>query len=165
MISLIVARARNGAIGRDNTIPWEAPEDLKFFQRETLGGAVVMGRNTWDSLPKRPLPRRLNIVVTSRPAEDSADALFVPLERAVNAARQAGYFRIYAIGGAGIYRAFLPLADRLLITDVDIDVPDADTFFPPIDRDQWTPCAELPLRTDAPACIVREFRRNQNAQS
>lgn len=98
MISLIVARARNGAIGRGNTIPWDAPEDLKFFQRETLGGAVIMGRNTWDSLPKRPLPRRLNIVVTSRPAE-GADALFVPLAQAVNTARQAGYFRIYAIGG------------------------------------------------------------------
>ncbi|MCC5958166.1 MAG: dihydrofolate reductase [Rhodobacteraceae bacterium] len=164
MISLIVARARNGAIGRDNTIPWQAPEDLKFFQRETLGGAVVMGRNTWDSLPKRPLPRRLNIVVTSRPA-DSADALFVPLDRAISAARQAGYFRIYAIGGAGIYGAFLPLADRLLITDVDIDVPDADTFFPKIDDTQWTVTSELVLRTDAPACTVREFRRNQNAQS
>ncbi|MGY6705005.1 dihydrofolate reductase [Roseinatronobacter sp.] len=160
MISLIVARARNGAIGRDNTIPWDAPEDLKFFQRETLGGAVVMGRNTWDSLPKRPLPRRLNIVVTSRPAPDSTDALFVPLDHAVQAARRAGYFRIYAIGGAGIYRAFLPLADRLLITDVDIDVPDADTFFPQIDEPQWRVAAEMTLRADGPACTVREFQRN-----
>ena len=165
MISLIVARARNGAIGRDNTIPWDAPEDLKFFQRETLGGAVVMGRNTWDSLPKRPLPRRLNIVVTSRPADDSADALFVPLDRAVDAARHAGYLRIYAIGGAGIYRAFLPLADRLLITDVDIDVPDADTFFPQLDGAQWRVSAELTLRADAPACTIREFRRISPAQS
>ncbi|MBR3372040.1 MAG: dihydrofolate reductase [Rhodobacteraceae bacterium] len=164
MISLIVARARNGAIGRGNTIPWDAPEDLKFFQRETLGGAVIMGRNTWHSLPKRPLPRRLNIVVTSRPA-DGADALFVPLAQAVNTARQAGYFRIYAIGGAGIYRAFLPLADRLLITEVDIDVPDADTFFPPVAGDEWTATAELGLRKDAPACIVREFRRNHAGQS
>ncbi|MGP9789292.1 dihydrofolate reductase [Roseinatronobacter sp. NSM] len=164
MISLIVARARNGAIGRGNTIPWDAPEDLKFFQRETLGGAVIMGRNTWDSLPKRPLPRRLNIVVTSRPSA-GGDALFVPLEQAVTTARQAGYFRIYAIGGAGIYRAFLPLADRLLITDVDIDVPDADTFFPPVARDDWTMTAELGLRMDAPACIVREFRRNAARQS
>ena len=56
MLTLIVARARNGAIGRKGTIPWEAPEDLAFFQRETLGGAVIMGRATWDSLPKRPLP-------------------------------------------------------------------------------------------------------------
>lgn len=165
MISLIVARARNGAIGRDNTIPWDAPEDLKFFQRETLGGAVVMGRNTWDSLPKRPLPRRLNIVVTSRPAEGSADALFVPLDRAVDAARQVGYFRIYAIGGAGIYRAFLPLAERLLITDVDIDVPDADTFFPQLDEAQWRVSAELTLRADTPACTIREFRRISPAQS
>ncbi|MDD7969775.1 dihydrofolate reductase [Roseinatronobacter alkalisoli] len=164
MISLIVARARNGAIGRDNTIPWHAPEDLKFFQRETLGGAVVMGRNTWDSLPKRPLARRLNIVVTSRPG-DSEDALFLPLYQAVSAARAAGYFRIYAIGGAGIYRAFLPLADRLLVTDVDLDVPDADTFFPAVAPDQWSVVAELSLRADAPTCMVREYRRNHAGQS
>ena len=66
MLSLVVARARNGAIGRAGTIPWHAPEDLAFFQRETTGGAVIMGRNTWDSLPFKPLKNRLNIVVTSR---------------------------------------------------------------------------------------------------
>ena len=64
MLSLIVARARNGAIGRGNTIPWHAPEDLAFFQRETTGGAILMGRNTWDSLPFKPLKNRLNIVVS-----------------------------------------------------------------------------------------------------
>ena len=164
MISLIVARARNGAIGRGNTIPWHAPEDLKFFQRETLGGAVVMGRNTWDSLPRKPLPRRLNIVVTSRPG-DSDDALFLPLEQAVEAARAAGYLRIYAIGGAGIYRAFLPLAERLLITEVDLDVPDADTFFPDIVAQDWRETASLMLRPAAPRCRVREFRRNTPALS
>ncbi len=67
MITLIVARDRNGAIGKDNTIPWHAPEDLKAFQRETLGGAIIMGRNTWDSLPVKPLKNRLNIVVSSDP--------------------------------------------------------------------------------------------------
>ena len=66
MISLVVARARNGAIGRENTIPWHAPEDLKFFQRETLGGVIIMGRNTWDSLPFKPLKNRVNLVVSSK---------------------------------------------------------------------------------------------------
>ena len=160
MMTLIVARARNGAIGRNNTIPWHAPEDLAAFQRETLGGAIIMGRNTWDSLPKRPLPRRLNIVVTSRPAEEGGEALFLPLERAVAQARAAGYFRHYAIGGAGIYRAFLPEADRLLITEVGLDVPDADTFFPQIDPSQWRLNARLPLRPDAPRCVIHEFLRN-----
>lgn len=158
MLSLIVARARNGAIGRNNTIPWSAPEDLAFFQRETLGGAIIMGRKTWESLPKRPLPRRLNIVVTSRAGSDG-DALFVSLDQAVPAARDAGYFRHYAIGGAGIYKAFLPIADRLLITEVDLDVPDADTFFPPLPLGQWRETASQLLRAEAPACRVHEYLR------
>ena len=69
MISLVVACARNRAIGRGNTIPWHAPEDLKFFMRETMGGAVIMGRKTWESLPVRPLKGRMNIVVTSQGVE------------------------------------------------------------------------------------------------
>jgi dihydrofolate reductase len=159
MLSLIVARARNGAIGRDGTIPWHAPEDLAFFQRETLGGAIIMGRRTWDSLPKRPLPRRLNIVVTSTPRAAEDLTLFVSLENALDAARAAGHLRLYAIGGAGIYRAFLPQADRLLITEVDIDVPDADTFFPPIMPEQWQLAASLPLRQDNPRCVLTEYLR------
>lgn len=159
MLSLIVARARNGAIGRDGTIPWHASEDLAFFQRETLGGAIIMGRRTWDSLPKRPLPRRLNIVVTSTPRAAEDSTLFVSLENALDAARAAGHLRLYAIGGAGIYRAFLPQADRLLITEVDIDVPDADTFFPPIMPEQWQLAASLPLRQDNPRCVLTEYLR------
>lgn len=158
MLTLIVARARGGAIGRDGTIPWHAHEDLAAFQRETLGGAVIMGRRTWDSLPKRPLPRRLNIVVTSHPG-DSDDALFVPLTRARDVALAHGYLRHYAIGGAGIYRAYLPQADRLVITDVDLDVPDADTFFPEPDMAEWQLSAELPLRSEAPACTLRAYHR------
>lgn len=159
MLSLIVARALNGAIGRDGAIPWHAPEDLAFFQRETLGGAIIMGRKTWDSLPKRPLPRRLNIVVTSTacPAEDMTQ--FVSLENACDVALEAGYSRIYAIGGAGIYSAFLPQADRLLITEVDLDVPDADTFFPQIAPDQWRLTTRLPLRADNPRCVLTEYLR------
>lgn len=158
MLTVIVARAKGGAIGRDNTIPWHAPEDLAFFQRETLGGALIMGRNTWDSLPKKPLPRRLNIVVTSRPAQ--ADC---PQVSNVAAARQLaadqGYARVYAIGGAGIYAACLPVADRLLLTEVDLDVPDADTFFPPLNLQDWRLAQRLVLRADGPACHLNEYLR------
>lgn len=158
MLTVIVARARNGAIGKNNTIPWYAPEDLAFFQRETLGGALIMGRNTWESLPKRPLPRRLNIVVTSRPlGADGAQVATVDTARDIVAA--AGYARVYAIGGAGIYQAFLPVADRLLITDVDLDIPDADTFFPPVALDAWRPGAAFQLRDAAPVCRVHEYLR------
>jgi len=159
MLSLIVARARNGAIGLDGAIPWHAPEDLAFFQRETLGGAVIMGRKTWDSLPKRPLPRRLNIVVTSAPRAAEDMTLFVSLESALDVAQSAGHLRTYAIGGAGIYRAFLPQADRLLITEVDLDVPDADTFFPAIPSDQWRLVASMPLRSESPRCVLSEYLR------
>ena len=157
MLSLIVARARDGAIGRDGTIPWHAPEDLAFFQRETLGGAVIMGRKTWDSLPKRPLPRRFNIVVTRTARAPEEQAVFVPLDAALDTARAAGHMRVYAIGGAAIYQAFLPHADRLLITDVDLDVPDADTVFPPIDPARWRKSAALVLRGAGPRCVLSEY--------
>lgn len=157
MITVIVARARNGAIGRNGTIPWHAPEDLRAFQRETLGGAVVMGRATWDSLPRKPLPQRLNIVVTSRPAESVEGVVFVPIDQALAAA--AGYSRVYAIGGARIYDAFLPHAHRLLITEVDLNVPDADTFFPNFDTREWLQIAQYPLRDSDPACLMSEYHR------
>jgi dihydrofolate reductase len=158
MLTLIVARARNGAIGRGNTIPWSAPEDLAFFQRETLGGALIMGRNTWESLPKRPLPRRLNIVVTSRPIlEEGAHA--TSLEAARQIAWDHGYARHYAIGGAAIYQSFLPAADRLLITEVDLDIPDADTFFTPPDWSVWRKGVTLSLRNAEPACRMIEYLR------
>lgn len=159
MLTLIVARARNGAIGRGNTIPWTAPEDLAFFQRETLGGALIMGRNTWESLPKKPLPRRLNMVVTSRPLDDDG-AVITTLEGACDHAAAQGYARVYAIGGASIYAAFLPLADRLLITEVALDVPDADTFFPKVDLSTWRKGARFALRSVPPSCHLIEYLRD-----
>jgi dihydrofolate reductase len=163
MLSVIVACARNGAIGRDGTIPWHAPEDLRAFMRETLGGAVIMGRATWDSLPRKPLPQRLNIVVTSRPHPPVEGVVFTTLGGAL--AEAQGHSRVYAIGGAGIYAAFLPQADRLLITDVALDVPDADTFFPPIEPSEWREIASYPLRSAEPTCVMREFLRKQPSKT
>ncbi len=159
MLSLIVARARNGAIGRNGTIPWHAPEDLAFFQRETLGGAIIMGRKTWDSLPRRPLPRRLNIVVTTQSYPQEENTAFVPLDAALDTAHRAGFLRVYAIGGAAIYKAFLPAADRLLITEVGLDVSDADTFFPDVDPKEWRLNAKVTLREEGPRCDLMEFLR------
>jgi len=159
MLTLVVARARNGAIGRNGTIPWSAPEDLAFFQRETTGGAVIMGRKTWESLPKRPLPRRLNIVVTRTAGE--GDAIFVPMPRALETAFSAGHRRVYGIGGEGIYRALLPLADRLLITEVDLDITDADAFFPAFDLADWHLAGTISLRAEGPACVLHEYLRRR----
>ncbi|PRY93966.1 dihydrofolate reductase [Donghicola tyrosinivorans] len=157
MISLIVARDRNGAIGKDNTIPWHAPEDLKFFQRETSGAAVIMGRNTWESLPFKPLKNRLNIVVSTRGAE--AEHVVSSLEAAIELAEQHGHRRIYGMGGARIYKEMLPLADRLLITEVETEVEGADTWFPEVSDAEWRELGRTVLRAEDPVCTVRELLR------
>jgi dihydrofolate reductase len=157
MITLIVARDKNGAIGRQGTIPWHCPEDLQEFRRETEGKAIVMGRKTWESLPIRPLRNRLNIVVTSRDIEGVKTAKS-PME-ALNIARDEGYEDIYGIGGNGVYYDLLLVADRLLITEVDIEVKDADTFFPQIRWDQWSVTKTTPLRIEEPICRQIELTR------
>lgn len=157
MISLIVARARNGAIGKGNDIPWHAPEDLKAFQRETLGGAVIMGRNTWDSLPFKPLKNRLNVVVSRQ--KDLTDLVCGSVQEAIEACYAQGYHRIYGIGGQSIYREMLPLADRLLVTEVDLEIDQADAFFPDFNEADWTEVARSSLREDDPACVQRELMR------
>jgi dihydrofolate reductase len=157
MITLIVARAANGAIGRNGSIPWEVSEDLKSFQRETIGGAVIMGRNTWESLPVKPLPKRLNIVVSSY--TDAADIVVPSVAAGIEFASESGYDRIYGIGGARIYEEMMLLADRLLISEVDLMVPDADTFFPPFELDDWCLVNERDLRTTEPKCCVREYMK------
>jgi len=158
MISLIVARSQNGAIGRDGTIPWDVPEDLKFFQRETLGGAIIMGRNTWESLPVKPLPRRYNIVVSSNSAV--ADTVVSSVAAAIEHAQSQGHHRIYGIGGARIYQDMLPLADRLLISEVAAQIDDADTFFPSFEAADWRLVAKTVLREDTPACTIHEYLRH-----
>lgn len=158
MISLIVARARNGAIGKDNDIPWDAPEDLAFFQRETTGGAIIMGRNTWDSLPPfKPLKGRMNIVVTSR--DCAAPHQVGSVSDAIALAYGSGYRRVYGIGGAGIYREMLPLADRLLITEVDLDIAEADAFFPDLQEGTWRELGRHDLRDADPRCVAVELLR------
>ncbi|TNE65470.1 MAG: dihydrofolate reductase [Rhodobacteraceae bacterium] len=157
MITLIAARDRNGAIGKDNTIPWEAPEDMRFFMRETMGGAVIMGRHTWDSLPFKPLKNRLNLVVSSQGVDH--EHVFATVEEAIAFARAEGRARIYAMGGFGIYKAMLPLADRLVITEVDTEVEGADTWFPAFDPMDWREVSRMVLREAAPRCDVVEWVR------
>lgn len=158
MLSLVVAIDRNGAIGKGGAIPWHAPEDLQFFQRETTGAPIIMGRHTWMSLPYRPLKNRMNIVVSSGEPE-GADHVFTSVEDAIAAGYDAGHARIYGIGGAGIYRAMLPLADRLLITEVDLAVSEPDTWFPSIDNADWRVTQRLPLRVQTPGCTLVEYLR------
>lgn len=159
MLTLIAARDRNGAIGKDNGIPWHIPEDLAFFQRETTGGAVIMGRRTWHSLPFRPLKNRLNLVISSDPSV--AENVFDDARAAADHAFQSGYGRIYGIGGAGIYAELLPIADRLLISEVDLSVADADTFFPEFAQTDWVQTGLASLRDADPACMLVEYLRRR----
>jgi dihydrofolate reductase len=159
MITLIVARDENGAIGREGAIPWDIPEDLRSFQRETLGGAIIMGRKTWESLPRKPLSKRLNIVVSTQ--KDVAEFVAASVTEAVNLALNQGYHRIYGIGGARIYEEMLSIADRLLITEVGMRVEGADTFFPHLEFETWTVSNERALSHDAPRCYLREYLRHR----
>lgn len=157
MLTLIAARARNGAIGKDGTIPWHAPEDMAAFQRETLGGALVMGRKTWQSLPVKPLKNRLNLVVSRDP--QAAEHVFPSPEAAIEFARSQGWHRVYGIGGEAIYRQLLPVADRLMITEVAQDIAGADAFFPDFDQSDWRQLWQIPLRESSPACVLTEYIR------
>ncbi len=141
IVALIAAVARNGAIGRNNALLCRIAEDLRFFKRTTLGSPVVMGRKTWDSIG-RPLPGRRNVVVTRNPAwhAEGAEAAG-SLDEAL--ARLSDSPRVFVIGGAEIYAQALPLADELVLTEIDADF-DGDAFFPAWDRSAFLAEASEP---------------------
>ncbi|MFO1388521.1 dihydrofolate reductase [Cellvibrio sp.] len=154
-LSLIVATAKNNAIGRNNELPWHLPQDLKYFKSVTLGKPVIMGRKTFESIGK-PLPGRTNIVVTRQKNWSVAGVLVAKsVEEALEIAQQ---FRgeqsslaeeVMVIGGAEIYRHALPIADRVYLTKIDIDVEGADAFFPRLSPEQWALVSELAGEEDA----------------
>ena len=134
-ISIIVAIASNYAIGKDNDLLWHISKDLKRFKELTDGHTIVMGKKTYFSLPKRPLPNRTNMVITDVPGEQIDDCLMAySIEDAIKKMDQDG--ENFIIGGGSIYRQFMPYADKLYITRVHKDF-DADTFFPEISLDEW----------------------------
>lgn len=160
-VGMIWAEARGGAIGRDGTMPWHLPEDLAHFKHTTWGAPVIMGRRTWESLPERfrPLPGRENVVVTragdlETPGATAVASLEAAIERTRGRVRdeyEAHLSRIaddpgatcqdpgtwptraaWIMGGGQLYRAAMPFADELVVTRIELDVPDADTFAPEI---------------------------------
>lgn len=133
IVSLVVAQADNGVIGRNGALPWRIPQDMRRFRALTMGKPCVMGRKTWDSLPKKPLPGRDNIVVTRDPNFAAAGASVVhSLDEAL--AREAE--EICVIGGAELYSAALPRATRIHLTEVHAQVQ-GDTRLPQFDRAVW----------------------------
>jgi len=137
-----VARAANGVIGRDGALPWRLKSDMALFRALTLGKPVIMGRKTWDSLPKRPLAGRINIVLSRdgrfAPAgalvcEDFSEAAQIGREHA----QDDGAEEVCVIGGAALFELALPRARRIYLTEVEAD-PVGDVFFPPFDEAAWT---------------------------
>ena len=153
MLSLVLARAENGVIGRAGGLPWRIPDDMRRFKALTMGKPCIMGRKTWDSLPKKPLPGRTNIVVT-RDESFRAEGGTVTrsLDNAIAQAEQENPDEIMIIGGAEIYRAALPLANRIHLTEVH-GAFDGDVVMPPFDPAEWTEVAREDHASSDPAAI------------
>ncbi|MBI1263160.1 MAG: dihydrofolate reductase [Alphaproteobacteria bacterium] len=164
-IALVVAVARNGVIGRDGDLPWRVASDLKRFKQVTLGKPVVMGRKTWDSLPRKPLPGRVNIVV-SRTLADAPGALVLGDLDAALAAAEAAAVRdsaveICVIGGAQIYAAVLDRAQRIYLTEIDLE-PQGDSHFPALDPAVWRDVSAerfAPGQSDDAGFVARVLER------
>jgi len=140
-IALVVARARNGVIGRDGDLPWRLKSDLALFKQTTLFKPVIMGRKTWDSLPRKPLPDRLNIVLSRDGSFEPKDAVVCErfaeaLELAREQAAEDGAEEVCVIGGVALFELALPKARRLYLTEVDAE-PEGDVLFPPFSEDDW----------------------------
>lgn len=153
-VAFVVARSLNNVIGCDGKLPWDIPSELKHFREITRGKPVIMGRNTWESLPKKPLPNRLNIVLSHELADELPGAIVATspeqaLEFASTAAEKAGADEICVIGGQSVFSAMWSFADRIYETVVETEILDGDTYFCIDDRDEWeTVFKSGPIRLD-----------------
>ena len=137
MIAIIVGMTKQGVIGKDNSLPWHIPEDLKNFKRLTNNNVVIMGRKTYDSLPAKfkPLPNRQNVVVSRSMQKIAGIDVCNSIEDALETAKS--YQKdIFIIGGSTIYKQFLDLADTMLISYIKQNY-EGDTYFPSFDNQQW----------------------------
>jgi dihydrofolate reductase len=147
MISLVVAASINNAIGKNNQLLWHLPNDLKFFKNTTWGSVVIMGRKTFESVNK-PLPGRINIVITRQP-NWIAEGVTVAqnLDHALQLAKETNCKELFVIGGGEIYNLALPLADRVYLTRVNTNI-EGDTFFPELSENEWLLSTSTPFEAD-----------------
>ncbi len=163
-LCLIWAQARNRAIGRDGTLPWHSPEDLRHFKALTAGCPVVMGRKTWDSLPFKPLPGRRNLVVSRTPGLKLEGAeVHGSLPAALGAAFDPSMARVFVIGGQALYESAIEWAKRLFVTRVLVDVPQADAFAPEIDEGEFELVAQSQQSQTEPKLVFEEYARRHRA--
>ncbi|GGZ26333.1 dihydrofolate reductase [Echinicola pacifica] len=139
---MIVAKATNNVIGRNNQLIWKLSADLQHFKRHTTGHLILMGRKTYESMGK-PLPNRTSVVITRNPNYSLPDGHYVvhSLEEAITLAEKLQQEKVYIIGGAEIYKLALPIADELLITEVNCQ-PEGDAFFPEFKEENWRKLTE-----------------------
>ena len=154
---IIVAIADNNAIGKDNALLWHISEDMKFFRSTTVGCPVIMGRKTYESIG-RPLPKRLNIIV-SRKGYDAPEGVVVvdSIEKGYEVAKEQGAEKCFVIGGGQIYAQAMQIADEMVITHVHTVIEDADTYFPVIDPSVWQVAERSELKTDPESGYTFEF--------
>lgn len=138
ILSIIVAVSENNAIGKNNTLPWNLPEDLKFFKRITIGKTVLMGRKTYESLGK-PLPGRLNIILTHNKdmVVPESVLLYDDLNAAIERLQNENAEEAFIIGGGKVFSETMPFIDRMYVTRVHTNIHDADAFFPAVDHTHW----------------------------
>ena len=144
IISLIAAMAENRVIGADNAMPWHLPADLAWFKRNTLAKPIIMGRNTYESIG-RPLPGRLNIVISRQPQSDERVTWVSSLEQALSAAGEVD--EVMIIGGGRVYQQALTLANRLCLTHIEAEL-EGDTYFPDYQQYGWTQTLDEPHPAD-----------------
>lgn len=160
---MIAAAAKNRVIGKNNTLPWYLPEDLKYFKAKTIGKPVIMGRNTYDAIGK-PLPNRVNIVISRNSSLKIDGAQVVgtvagALKQAKLACAQMGADEAMVIGGEQIYRMLLGQAEKIYLTEVDISV-EGDAYFPELDPEEWleVSCLE-PEKKGELHCVFKIFEK------
>ncbi len=157
-ISFIVAAAENNVIGNNNQLPWRLPNDLKYFKNTTWGLPVIMGRKTFESF-KSELAGRTNIVITRQPGWTAPGVIMVnTMEQAVDAARETDAKACFVIGGAEIFKQFLPQADMIYLTLVHA-VVEGDTFFPPLPASDWRLVSNLDMPGDQKHAFSYSFQR------
>ena len=166
-LNAIVAFGKNREIGFRGDMPWHIPEDLRHFKQITMRHPVIMGRSTWESLPKRPLPGRLNIVITRNPdyplPEDVKESVLRAgsIQEAMSLCPSDSV--PFIIGGGMVYAESMPLLRRIYVTEINAEFPDADTFFPPLGTDEWEVTEQSEMYTSSsglPFRFLTYERRN-----
>ena len=160
-LKMIVAFDKNRSIGYQNTIPWHIPEDLQFFKSMTLGSSIIMGKNTYLSLPFRPLKGRNNVVVSSTITEQELNGAIktCSLLSAVSIAKGLSSSECYIIGGASIYTQALSIVDEIFATEIDLTADNADTYFPDLPIEMWEKEKYKVLDTEIKSTVFKYTRK------